>query len=161
VLNKIAVTIDNAKTYTEMADRMRREARGMLVDLFGLIESPGSAAYRVDALPHKGSILCLDLRVHYEPDGEKMARVLGDRLELVLTLKPHFDTKKAAAAIKAGWITEAELAKCVTPVARPAAILRDAGDSNSMTPKGIPLGEGRVNPLTLAKGLKLDWGERS
>lgn len=161
VLTGLAEKLRNAKHWEKEGEAARHEVRGTLVDLFGSMETPGSAAYQLDDVGKASEVLCLDVGVRYEPidDGAKLAQVLGDRLSLVMTLKPHFDPKRAAEAIKAGIITEAELARCVVPVARPAAVLRDAGDSR--TPKGIPPGEGRVNPLVLAKGLKLDWGERS
>lgn len=158
LLNELAGKLWLARHWEAEAKVRRSEVTGTLIDLFGLIAEPGSAAYQLDNAGEASQVLCLDLGVRYETDDEKLAKVLGDRLELVLTLKPQFDSKKAEAAIKTGIITEAEMAQCLTPVARPAAVLRDAGDVR--TPKGIPPGEGRVNPMTLAKGLKLDWGER-
>lgn len=154
VLKGLADMLRTAKHWETSAKADRAEVKGILIDLFGVKESPGSAAYQLDDAGKASEVLCLDLGVHYEPDGEKLAKVLGDRLELVLTLKPHFDTRKAEAAIKSGVITESELARCVTAVARPSAVLREAG--GAMSPKGIKPGEGRVNPLMLAKGLKFE-----
>jgi hypothetical protein len=158
MLNKYAGEISEARCYADIADRIRRETRAMLVDLFGTEMQPSSAAYHVDIGQHRGSILCLDLAVRYEPDVAKLASVLGDRLQNVTETKPVFDRKKAEAAIKAGVVTEAEMARCVRAVPRTIAVLRDAADGRA--PKGIEAGEARVTPLKLSKGVKLDWGEK-
>lgn len=159
LLNGLAEKLRKAKYWEDEGKAARDEVRGTLIDLFGLVESPGSAAYQMDDAGKASQVLCLDVGVRYEPDAKKMVKLLGSRAAPLFTMKPTFDPKKAKAALEAGTVTEAELAQCMTPKARPSAVLRDAGDS--MTPKGIPPGEGRVNPLVLAKGLKLDWGERS
>lgn len=157
VLKGLANMLRDAKRGEEADKADRAEVKGTLISLSGVREFPGSFAYQLDDAGKASEVLCLDLGVHYEPDEAKLAKVLGDRLELVLTRKPKFDAKKAEAAIKTGAITEAELARCVTAVARPSAVLREAGGAT--TPKGIKPGEGRLNPLILAKGLKLHWGK--
>lgn len=155
-LNDYANEIEQAKTYAEIADRIRGDVRGALVDLFGAITDGGSTAYHIDDGPQEGNLLCLDLAVRYEPDMAHLANLLGDRLQFVTETKPVFNRKKAEAAIKTGVVTEAEMARCVKAVARPSVMVRRAQDATA--PKGIEPGEARVTPLKLPRGLKLDWG---
>ncbi len=156
LMNGYAKELDQAKTYTEIADRIKEETRGALADIFHLTSEPCSIAYHVDDGSLKGQILCLDMGVKYKADMAQLAKVLGDRLQHVTVIEPVFKTDKAKAALKAGIVTEAELVKCMT--ATPTLATQVRHPANNMTPKGIEPGEARVTPLKPAKGVKLDWG---
>ena len=145
----------------ERAAAVREGLEGLLIDLFGLLDAPGDAAYKLNDHGVDSQVLSLELGVQWEPDGEKMVAVLGNRIEEVMTLRPHFDPGKAAAAIEAGIITEAELAQCVQPIAHPRVVRLGFGlGKQDAALKELKAGEGRVKPLDLPKGLTLQWGER-
>lgn len=159
MLNKQAEELEHAKLYAERADNMKRDVRETLADAFGIaLVSGGSTTYRINSQPHKDDLLCLNLAVRYTPDMAKLTKILGNRLQFVTVTEPVFDRKKAEAALAAGLIDAAELARCVTPVPRLAAVVRAASDSTA--PKGIEPGEARVTPLELVKPLKLAWGKK-
>ncbi len=151
------IEADRADGKTQTA---REEAAGLLIDLFGLQEAPGDAAFKLKDRGVDAEIITVELNVEWVPDGEKMVTVLGNRIEEVMTLRPHFDPEKAQKAIDAGIIAEAELAQCVQPIAHPRASRHSDYRAEGKTPTGIKPGEGRVKPLDLPKGLSLQWGER-
>ncbi len=142
------------------AQAAREEAAGLLIDLFGLEEAPGDAAFKLNDNGVDSQIVTVELNVEWVPDGEKMVAELGSRIEEVMTLRPHFDPEKAQKAIDQGIISEAELAQCVQPIAHPYASRRNDFEAKDKTPTGIKPGEGRVKPLDLPKGLTLQGGER-
>lgn len=156
LLNNYANQLAQAKTYTEIADRIKGDTRGALADIFHVTSEPCSASYHVDDGSLKGQILCIDMGVKYKADIAKLAKVLGNRMQHVTVTELVFKTDKAKAALKAGIVTEAELAKCVTATPTFAAQVRHPADGHA--PKGIEPGEARVTPLKLATGVKLDWG---
>lgn len=156
LLNKYASELDQAKTYAEIASRIKSDTRGAIADIFNATSAPCSVAFHVDDGSLKGQILCLDMGVKYKANMAMIAKVLGHRREHVLVTEPVFSTDKAKAALKAGIVTEAELAKCVTATPTLAAQVRHPADGRA--PKGIEPGEAKVTPLKLAKGVKLDWG---
>ncbi len=156
LLTKYAEELDQAKTYMEIADRIKRDTRGAIADIFHVTSEPSSVAYHVDDGSLKGQILCLDMGVKYKADMVKLTKVLGDRLQHVTVTEPVFKTDKAKAALKAGIVTEAELVKCVTATPTLAAQVRHPADGHA--PKGIEPGEAKVTPLKPAKGVKLEWG---
>lgn len=143
----------------EKAATTREEIEGFLIDLFGLLDVPGDAAYKLTDRGACSQVLSLELGVEYVPDGEAMAHVLGDRIHEVMTLRPHFDPVKAALAVETGIVTEAELAQCLQPIAHPCVTRYSAGEQDAAL-KELKAGEGRVKPLDLPKGLTLQWGER-
>jgi len=101
------------------------------------------------------------LGVQWEPDGEKMVAVLGNRIEEVMTLRPHFDPEKAQDAIDQGIVTAAELAQCLQPIAHPRVVRLGFGlGERDAALTELKAGEGRVKPLNLSKGMTLQWGER-
>lgn len=155
-LNKYAEEIGQAKDYADMADRIRGDTRGALVDIFGVcLVGGGSTAYRMDSGLLADDFLCLDLAVRYTADMTKLARTLGNRMEFVVDIEPVFNRKKAEAALAAGIINETELARCMTVVPRTSAVIR--AKSSPAAPKGIQPGEARMTPLKLVKPLKLNW----
>lgn len=156
LLNKYAEEIDQAKTYADIADRIKSDTRDALADLFFVASEPCSVAYHVSDNNQQGNILCFDMGMKYEADMEKLAKVLGDRMQHVTVTEPVFKTNKAKAALNAGIVTEAELAKCV--MAAPTIAIRVRHSADNLTPKGIESGEARVTPLKLAKGVKVKRG---
>lgn len=153
-LDKYAINIHDARRYAEMANDLKNEVRGALMDIFYAESAPTNAAYHVETGVLKGQILCLDMGVRYKADMGKLSKTLGDRLQHVTVTEPVFNTSKAKAAIESGIVTEAELAKCVTALPTMAVQLRQPSDGHA--PKGIEPGEARVTPLKLAKGVKLE-----
>lgn len=142
----------------ERATAVREGLEGLLIDLFGLLDAPGDAAYKLN---EQRGVLNLELGVEWVPDSEKMVAVLGNRIEEVMTLRPHFDPEKAQDAIDQGIITEAELAQCVQPIAHPRVVRLGFGlGKQDAALKELKAGEGRVKPLALPKGMTLQWGER-
>lgn len=156
LLNGYAEEIDQAKTYADIADRIKQDTRDALTDIFCITSEPCSVAYCVSDGNQKGNILCLDMGMKYEADMGKLAKVLGERVQHVTLTEPVFKTDKAKSAIKAGIVTEEEIAKCVTAQPTIAVRMRNAGDSYA--PEGIESGEARVTPLKLAKGVKVKRG---
>lgn len=143
----------------DTAENVQEELEGLLIDLFGLHDAPGDAVYKLMDRGIDSDVLGLELNVEWVPDGESMVAVLGDRIHDVMTLRPTFDQEKAEAAVRRGIVTEAELARCLQPVAHPSVVRYSFGEQDA-TLKKLPAGEGRVKPLDLPKGLKLQWGER-
>lgn len=142
------------------AQTARDDIAGLLIDLFGLLDAPGDATYKLDDHSVDSEVVSVELNIEWVPNGEKMFAVLGSRVEEVMTLRPHFDPKKAQNAINQGIITEAEMAQCLQPIAHPYVSRHSDFEAEGKTPTGIKPGEGRVKPLDLPKGLKLQWGER-
>lgn len=159
LLSDANVAIEVAERGDDAAQGMNEELEGLLVDLFGLQDAPGDAVYKLMNRGLDSDVIGLELNVEWVPDGESMVAVLGDRIHDVMTLQPRFDKEKAEAAVRRGIVTEAELAQCLQPIAHPSVVRYRFGQQDE-TLKKLPAGEGRVKPLDLPKGLKLQWGER-